>query len=136
MASVFLFCIFVQKNEVKIVNPVKAEEIQMLPLQPENEIIEKIYAKFGKDGRVATAIAFSESGLKNVKGDILLEFIHEGKVMGHSCGIFQIRVLNGRPTCEELMDVDTNIDYAYKIFQRFGFSPWSNFNNKAYKKFL
>lgn len=99
-------------------------------------IEDKIEAVFGSDARIALAIAKSESGLKNVKGDQHIEFIQDGKVMGHSCGLFQVRVLEGRPNCEELMDEDTNIAYAKKIFDKVGWSAWSNYKNGKYIAFL
>lgn len=86
---------------------------------------------------IAVAIAKSESGLNpNAKGDIPIQFWHEGRLIGHSCGIFQIRVLPGRPDCETLKDVDKNIEFAKKLWERSGWTPWSNFKNKAYLKYL
>lgn len=102
----------------------------------ELSVEDKIRAVFGNEAEIAIAIAKSESGLKNVKGDTHIEFIQDGKVMGHSCGVFQVRVLSGRPSCEELMDVDVNIAYAKKIYDKVGWSAWSNYKNERYLAFL
>ena len=100
-------------------------------------IEDKIKKAFGKDWKVALAIAKAESGLDtNAVGDKHIEFVKNGKVYGHSCGIFQIRVLEGRPDCESLQDVDKNIEFAKKLHKERGFTPWSVFNNKKYLKYL
>jgi len=96
------------------------------------------------EGHIALAVAKSESGLRaDAVGDIPLEYEYEGRTIGHSCGIFQIRVLPGRPDCETLKDVDTNIEFAKKLYDtklRNGenqkFLPWSNWKNNRYLKFL
>lgn len=89
------------------------------------------------EGHIAVAVAKSESGLRtDAVGDIPLEYWHEGKKIGHSCGIFQIRVLPGRPDCETLKDVDKNIEFARKLYDKSGFYPWSNWKNNAYLKHL
>jgi hypothetical protein len=53
-------------------------------------------------------------------------------VLAHSCGLFQVRTLRGRPSCEELKNPETNVAWAYKLYvaknkhgkQAF-WSPWS-----------
>jgi len=107
---------------------------------PSNESIkQKIRKAWEGTGQedIAVAIATSESGLNtNAKGDIQIQYWHEGKLIGHSCGIFQIRVLPSRPSCEELKDPDKNIEFARKLWEKSGWYPWSNFKNGVYKKFL
>ena len=112
------------------------EPIQALP---PSSIEAKILKAFEDTnaGDVAVAIAKSESGLNpNAVGDIPLEYEYEGRTIGHSCGIFQIRVLPSRPNCEELKDIDTNIRFARKLYDSSGFQPWSNFKNGRFQKFL
>jgi len=54
-----------------------------------------------------------------------------------SCGLFQIRTLKGRPSCEELKDPSTNIDWAYKVSTNgTNWNPWSVFNNGKYLKYM
>lgn len=48
-----------------------------------------------------------------------------GGIYAPSCGLLQIRTLQGRPTCEQLKDPATNIQWAYKIWQGQGYSAWS-----------
>ena len=119
-------------------SPLRIDTVQAISMKPVEpvSIEDKIKAAFGDEAGIALAVAKSESGLRNVKGDIPLEYQYEGRTIGHSCGIFQIRVLPGRPNCEELMDVDTNIAYAKKIHDRVGFSAWSNFKNLRYLAFM
>lgn len=42
-----------------------------------------------------------------------------------SCGLMQIRTLPGRPSCEELKDPETNIEFAYNLWSDNGWRPWS-----------
>lgn len=88
-------------------------------------------------GHIAVAVAKGESKLRSdAVGDKHLEFWAGGKKMGHSCGIFQIRVLPGRPDCETLKDTNKNIEYARKLYDRAGFNPWTVFTKGTYLKYL
>jgi hypothetical protein len=42
-----------------------------------------------------------------------------------SCGLFQIRTLSSRPSCEQLKDPATNVEWAYKIYKGQGYKAWS-----------
>jgi hypothetical protein len=57
-------------------------------------------------------------------------------LLAYSCGLFQIRVLAGRPSCEQLKDPATNIEWAYKISGGNNWKPWSAFTNQKYIKYL
>jgi len=113
---------------------------------PSSEVEAKILKAWEgtSDGPIAVAVAKSESGLNpNAKGDVPLEYWYEGKKIGHSCGIFQIRVLPGRPDCETLKNVDKNIEFARKLYdtklqngEKQKFLPWSNWKNNRFMKFL
>ena len=108
-------------------------------VQPPSSIEAKILKAWEgtKDGKIAVAIAKSESGLNpNAKGDIPIQFWNNGKLIGHSCGLFQIRVLPSRPNCEELKDVETNISFARKLYDSSGFYPWSNYKNGRYLQYM
>jgi len=48
-----------------------------------------------------------------------------------SCGLFQIRTLRGRPSCEALQDPETNVAWAYKLYTSSGWQPWSVCKNKV-----
>lgn len=98
---------------------------------------ERIRQAFGQDGDVAVAVARAESSLEPDRvGDKHLTFEKDGATMGMSCGLFQIRVLPGRPTCEELLDIDFNIQYARELYEKSGWYPWSVFKSGRYLSFL
>ncbi|OPZ94719.1 MAG: hypothetical protein BWY74_00330 [Firmicutes bacterium ADurb.Bin419] len=78
------------------------------------EIQEKIIKKFGEHGMEAIAVAQAESGLNPSAVN----------VSSNCIGLFQIMVLDGRPSAQELLDIDTNIDTAYKIYTEQGWCPW------------
>lgn len=46
-------------------------------------------------------------------------------VLAPSCGLFQVRTLSSRPSCEALKDPATNIAWAYRIYQGQGYGAWS-----------
>lgn len=46
-------------------------------------------------------------------------------VYAPSCGLLQIRTLQGRPDCESLKNPTTNIEWAYKIWQSQGYRAWT-----------
>jgi len=51
--------------------------------------------------------------------------VGDGDTEHVSCGLMQIRTLPGRPSCEELSDPKINLEYAYKLWKREGWRPWS-----------
>lgn len=53
-----------------------------------------------------------------------------------SCGLMQIRTLSGRPTCEQLKDPTTNIEWAHRLWKANGFQPWTMYTNGTYLKYL
>lgn len=112
------------------------EEVQVAKQDspmPALSIEDKIRAKFGKDGDIAVAVAKAESGLNpNANGDKHLTYWKNGKMYGDSIGIFQIRTFENRPDREALKDIDTNIEFAYKLYQAQGFYPWTVFQTKQY----
>lgn len=46
-------------------------------------------------------------------------------LLAPSCGLFQIRTLSSRPSCEALKDPATNIAWAYRIYQGQGYPAWT-----------
>lgn len=77
---------------------------------------------FGKDAKIALAIAKAESGL-NCKASHLNS---NGTI---DSGIFQ---LNQQP----ILDCLQNIERAKVLFDKRGWHPWVTFNNNSYKKNL
>lgn len=57
-------------------------------------------------------------------GDKTLVFAQGTK--GMSCGLLQVRVLEGRPDCKTLQNVETNIDWGHKIWLTQGYGAWRN----------
>lgn len=93
---------------------------------------------FGDKADIAIAIAKAESGLNpEAVGDLHITFEKNGKLMGMSCGLFQVRILEGRPDCETLKNPKENVEYAKRIYEARGdFTAWSAYTNGAYKKYL
>lgn len=92
-----------------------------------------IVNRYDWDKKIAMAIMQAESGCNNTsKGDDRVI----GGIHAPSCGLFQIRTLAGRPSCEQLYDPETNVAWAYRLHQARGWQPWSVFNNGMYKQYL
>ena len=48
-----------------------------------------------------------------------------GGIYAPSCGLLQVRTLDGRPSCDALKDPATNIKWAHKIWQSQSYSAWT-----------
>lgn len=46
-------------------------------------------------------------------------------LLAPSCGLFQVRTLKGRPSCEELKNPAVNVEWAYRLFKGGGWRHWS-----------
>jgi hypothetical protein len=115
--------------------PVQASEIKA----PEVEVIEvetksgcnqyrHLVEKYDWDTELVMKIMELESSCnQNAVGDRHLTFAKGTK--GMSCGLMQVRVLEGRPDCETLKDAETNIEWAYKIYsERGNYTAWTVYN--------
>ena len=112
-----------------------AGEDSLTPITPAVPLIEKIEKVFGEEAPIAIAVAQAESSMQPDRiGDNHLKF-EDGKY-GMSCGLFQIRILPGRPTCEEMLDPQKNIEFAYELHKKSGWNPWSVYKNGQYLKFI
>lgn len=100
--------------------------------------IEQMICKlWGEDCKTALAVARCESGLRpDAIGDHAIAYVDNGIEYGKSYGIFQIRHLQGRPEPTKLLDPVFNIEYAYNLYKRSGFQPWSAYTNNCYLAFL
>lgn len=80
---------------------------------------------------VMTRIAQAESGCRfNAVGDGHLTYYNaSGKLIGMSCGPWQVRVLDGRPSCAQLQQPQVSVEWAHKIYLSQGLSAWSVCNN-------
>ena len=90
--------------------------------------------KFGSACRVALAIQRAE----NPQGKC--EIYHYNADGTLDWGYFQINTVHlQKPgvVLRNLLDCRANIDFAYALYsEHHSFSPWSTFNNGAYRKFL
>ncbi len=95
-----------------------------------------IMDKFGKDGKVAVAVATAESGLTCKRYQ---DWLNKNKTVDH--GVFQINSVHlarVQGNAEKLLDCKTNINVAYDIYSEQGqsFNAWVAYKNKAYLKYL
>lgn len=89
--------------------------------------------QYGWEKNIAIAVMKAESGCNtHAVGDNY----PIGGLLAPSCGLFQVRTLAGRPTCEELKDPATNVAWAYRLYTARGFQPWSVYNSGAYQKYM
>ncbi len=81
-----------------------------------------IIDRYNWNKQVIAAICHAESGGNPYAvGDTRVI----GGIYAPSCGLFQIRTLAGRPSCEQLKDPETNIAWAHRIYSGQGLSAWS-----------
>lgn len=129
----------VEEGEMTSYDPCGLKDVVCENEKPiaKTEVERLIVEAFPEDPRTALAVAKAESGLVADRvGDTHIEFTRDGVTMGHSCGLFQVRVLPGRPDCETLKDARTNIAFARKLWEKSGWSPWSAWKNGSFKKFM
>lgn len=105
---------------------------------PSTDIEGKVCKKWGTECKVAIAVMKAESqGDPRRIGDKHLTFWKEGREYGASYGLFQLRDLPGRfNNPQDMLDEDKNIDYAYAMYQKSGWRPWSAYTNKTYLRYL
>lgn len=100
------------------------------------EKIRKAWAGTGQED-VAVAVAKAESRLiHNNIGDLAIVYWEDGKQYGMSVGVFQIRILPGRPDIGTLLNVDENIRFARDLWERSGWQPWSVYKSGSYLNYL
>jgi hypothetical protein len=89
---------------------------------------------FGSDCRLALAIQRAE----NPQGKC--EIYHYNSDGTLDWGYFQINTVHLKRTglnLHDLLDCKANIDFAYQLYrEKGGFTPWSTFNNGAYRQFM
>ena len=90
--------------------------------------------QFGPDCRLALATQRAE----NPQGKC--EIYHYNGDGTLDWGYFQINTVHlKRPglNLRDLLDCKANIDFAYQLYrEKGGFTPWSTFNNGAYRQFM
>lgn len=81
-----------------------------------------LLSQYNWNVEVALQVMRAESGCNpNAVGD---NYAIRG-LYAPSCGLMQIRTLQGRPSCEQLKNPTTNIEWAYKLYRASGWQPWS-----------
>ena len=85
-----------------------------------------LQAHFGTSWQTAKAVMTCESGGNaNAIGDRSLVYWVAGKLFGYSIGLFQIRQLPGRPSTEQLLNPEFNIQHAAGMWRAQGWKPWT-----------
>lgn len=112
----------------------KVEPVVEQPVIPEVRLQGcELVKKYDWDTTIAKAVCLAESGNNpNAVGDLGVV----GGINAQSYGLMQIRALLGRPNAEQLLDPEFNMQYAYDLWSRQGWKPWSAYNNGKYKKHL
>lgn len=112
----------------KPVEPVKkAETVPSASVtQPTTKVssgsVEAIIRSYDWNDETALAVARCESGLNpSAVGDNY----PIGGLHAPSVGVFQIRLLAGRPSRAYLLNAANNVEYAYNMWKSQGWSPWT-----------
>ena len=105
-------------------NPCDLKEVTCGETTKTTEELLKIY--FKDEWRLAKAIMLAESG-GNEKA------INTNTNGTKDRGLFQINSIHKETN---LFDPEHNIEVAYKVYKKQGWTAWSAYNNKSYKKFL
>lgn len=100
----------------------------LIPKQLGCEQYRNILSKYDWDVNTMLKIMKGESSCNpEAVGDGHLTFDNGTK--GMSCGLLQVRVLEGRPDCKSLKDIETNIAWGYKIYTGQGYNAWTIYRN-------
>ena len=115
---------------VSFINPEPVQAVS--PQEPEvktekQEIIDYIVKVFGEDSPEAFNVLRCEN--KNLNPTAVNTSNSNGSI---DEGIFQINSIHGQPNMQEW---HAKIDYAYKIFERQGWTPWSCSHRVGIKSF-
>jgi hypothetical protein len=106
---------------------IEAPQVEVVKVNtiPECNQYRHLVEKYDWDTELVMKIMELESSCNtNAVGDGHLTF--ENGTKGMSCGLMQVRVLEGRPDCETLKNPETNLEWAYKIFkERENYTAWS-----------
>ena len=115
----------VEAQEVKPPEPVVQAPVPVVERPPNPvgcEHYRNLVSQYNWNINVALAVMKAESGCNpNSVGD---NFPING-LYAPSCGLFQIRTLAGRPSCDQLKDPSTNVQWAFKLYSGSGWKPWS-----------
>lgn len=100
---------------------------------PKHETVEAMIKEtFGKDAKVALAVSHAENGTRQC------DRIHVNNDKSVDIGIFQLNSVHFAKgySVKDFANCKKNIEIAYQIFQKQGWSPWVAYKNNSYKKYL
>ena len=113
----------------------RTEKIKIHPSKM--QVAELVCQYFTDDCVTAQAVFMAESGLRcGAVGDGSLSYYKDGIEYGKSYGVAQIRHLPGRPAPDVLLDCESNVRYAHRLYLAQGWRPWSAYTNGSYYKFI
>lgn len=93
-------------------------------------VVQIIEEQFGPESRLALAVFKAESGLDP-------QAVGDANTPYPSCGVAQIRILpERRITCDEMKDINHNIEYAKYLRDRKGWNVWTSYRTGNYKRYL
>ena len=97
------------------------------------DVVRQEASKYDWDVNIIGAISESESGCEAWSvGD---NYVIAG-IYAPSCGVLQVRTLAGRPDCESLKDIPTNVRAAYQVWTEQGYQAWTKYQTGEYKEYL
>lgn len=99
--------------------PAAPQELPKPVVHPSNcEAYRHLVEKYQWNVNIALNVMRAESGCNPYA-------VGDKHIPPVSCGLFQIRTLAGRPSCEALKDPATNVAWAYRLYRDSGWKPWS-----------
>lgn len=85
-----------------------------------------LVSQYNWNVNVALNVMRAESGCNpSAIGDGHLTYYQNGIKYGMSCGMFQVRILPGRPSCNEMQNPELNIAKAYQLYAAGGWKHWT-----------
>lgn len=112
--------VVVAKPQIDTPAVVQPEPPKVYPVGCEAYRVE--VAKYNWNTTIALKVMKAESGCNpNAVGDNRVI----GGIYAPSCGLFQVRTLPGRPSCEELKKPHINVAYAHRLYLASKWKPWS-----------
>lgn len=130
----------VETTNQQTINPIEPPIIEDAPTIPV-PTIEEIIKRYDWDTTIALAIARAEGGIIDKKDKLSFNTRATNYNANGSIdrGVFQInsvhlKMVNG--DSEKLYDPEINIEIAYKLYKKSGWTPWVAYKSGTYIKYL